>query len=255
MRNLLLTLKFDGRNYHGWQVQNNAITVQQILQDGIEKVLKKREPVIGCSRTDSGVHANFYCCGVITKNIIPCEKFALALNANLPYDIVVLDCREMPQNFHARYSCTSKEYVYKIYNAKVRDPFLYGYTLHYKYLLDAKMLDKQAKDFIGTYDYKGFCGKKSDVEETVRTVKNASVERCGDMVTFTVEADGFLYNMVRIMVGTLLGIAQGRIEQGSVKDIILSKERTRAGVTVSPYGLYLNKVFYGSEDGAKENNK
>lgn len=247
MRNLLLTLKYDGKNYHGWQVQDNAITVQQVLQDGIEKVLKKREPVIGCSRTDSGVHANFYCCGVVTENPIPCKNFVPALNANLPKDIVVLDCCEMPQDFHARYSCTSKQYVYQIYNAKVRDPFLHGYALHYKYFLDAQMLNEQAKDFVGTYDYAGFCGKKSDVEETVRTVKNATVERLGDMVTFTVEADGFLYNMVRIMVGTLLGISQGRIAQGSVKDIILSKERTRAGVTVPPCGLYLNKVFYGSE--------
>ncbi len=248
MRNLLLTLKFDGREYHGWQVQKNAVTVQQTLQDVIEKILKKREPVIGCSRTDSGVHANIYCCSIKTDNQIPCERFVAALNATLPYNIAILDCYEVPQDFHARYDCKSKQYIYKIYNAQTRDPFLHGYALHYKYTLDVDMLNIQAKDFIGTYDYIGFCGSKSGVKTTIRTVKDASVERFGDLVVFTVEADGFLYNMVRIMVGTLLEIAQGKIKEGSIKNIIESKDRTKAGFTAPPCGLYLNKIFYGSEN-------
>lgn len=247
MRNLLLTLRYDGSKYHGWQVQQNAITVQQTLQDCIEHVLQKRESIIGCSRTDSGVHANMYCCNVKTESAIPCENLVYALNSTLPYDIAVTHCCEVPQEFHARYDCKSKQYIYKIYNAKIKDPFLHGYALHYKYPLDAEMLDKQAKDFIGTYDYSGFCSSNSSVKSTVRTVKNASVKRDGNIVTFTVEADGFLYNMVRIMVGTLLYISQGKIEQDTIKDIIESKNRTRAGITAPPCGLYLNKVNYGSE--------
>jgi len=247
MRNLLLTLRFDGKQYHGWQVQKNAVTVQQTLQDCIQKTLQNREPVIGCSRTDAGVHANMYCCSVKTESAIPCERFMAALNSILPYDIAVVDCCEVPQDFHARYHCKSKQYIYKIYNAQIKDPFLHGYALHYKYTIDAEMLNRQAKDFIGTYDYVGFCGSNSSVKKTVRTVKNASVERLGDLVIFTVEADGFLYNMVRIMVGTLLEIAQGKIKENTIKDIVASKNRTRAGFTAPPCGLYLNKVNYGSE--------
>ncbi len=247
MRNLLLTLQFDGSKYHGWQVQPNAVTVQQILQDCIEEILQKRESVVGCSRTDAGVHANMYCCNVKTENHIPCKNFKQALNSTLPYDIAVLDCREVDLDFHSRYDCKSKEYIYKIYNSEVKNPFLHEYALHYKYPLDAEMLNRQAKYFIGTYDYSGFCSANSSVKSTVRTVKNACVERHGDMVVFTVEADGFLYNMVRIMVGTLLNIAQGKIEEDTVLDIIKSKNRTRAGITAPPCGLYLNKVNYGSE--------
>ncbi|MEG2016120.1 MAG: tRNA pseudouridine(38-40) synthase TruA [Oscillospiraceae bacterium] len=247
MRNLLLTLRFDGSEYHGWQVQQNASTVQQTVQDCIENILQKREQIIGCSRTDAGVHANMYCCNVKTDNHIPCENFKAALNATLPYDIAVMDCKEVAQDFHARYDCKSKQYIYKIYNAQVKDPFLHGYALHYKYPLEAEMLDKQAKDFVGTYDFAGFCSSNCSVKTTIRTVKKASVNRIGDMVIFTVEADGFLYNMVRIMVGTLLDISQGKIEQGIIKDIIESKNRNRAGVTAPPCGLYLNRVDYGSE--------
>lgn len=247
MRNLLLTLRFDGKKYHGWQVQKNAITVQQILQDCIQNILQKREPVVGCSRTDTGVHANVYCCSVKTENTMLCDRFMAALNSTLPYDIAVVNCFEVPQDFHARYDCKSKQYIYKIHNSRVKDPFLYGYALHYKYPLDADMLNKQAKDFIGTYDYVGFCGSNSRIRTTIRTVKNASVERHGDLVIFTVEADGFLYNMVRIMVGTLLEMAQGKIKENTIKDILASKNRTFAGHTAPSCGLYLNKVNYGSE--------
>lgn len=247
MRNLLITLKYNGKNYHGWQVQDNAITIQEKFQDAIEKVLKIREPIVGCSRTDSGVHANMYCCSLKTENPIPCEKFIVALNRVLPYDIAVIDCREVDMGFHARYHCKSKQYIYRIYNKQIKNPFEHGYSLHYKYDLDVDMLNRQAQDYIGKYDYCSFSGSKCTVENTVRNVKSASVERQGDFVVFTVEADGFLYNMVRIMVGTLLFIAQGRIEQGTIKDIIKSKDRSKAGKTAPACGLYLNKVNYGSE--------
>lgn len=247
MRNLLVTLKYNGKHYHGWQVQENAITVQEKFQDAIEKVLKIREPVIGCSRTDSGVHANMYCCTVKTENKIPCDKFIVALNTNLPHDIAVTDCKEVDLEFHARYHCKTKQYIYKIYNKEIKNPFLHGYALHYKYNVDVEMLNRQAQDYVGTYDYCSFSGSKCTVENTIRTVKSSSVERQGDFIVFTVEADGFLYNMVRIMVGTLLFIAQGKIKENTIKEIINSKDRKNAGKTAPACGLYLNKVNYGSE--------
>ncbi|MBO5410788.1 MAG: tRNA pseudouridine(38-40) synthase TruA [Clostridia bacterium] len=244
MRNLFLTISFDGTAYHGWQVQNNAVTVQETLQDALEQICSNRDNVVGCSRTDAGVHANMYCCNIRTQSAIPCEKLVGALNALLPRDIAALSCEEVDWDFHARYDCKSKEYIYKIWNSPNKNPFLFGYSLHHKYLLDVEMLDRQAKDFIGTHDFSSFCAAGSSVEDTVRTVMNASVEREGDMITFRVEADGFLYNMVRIMVGTLIDIARGKIPQNSIPQIIEARNRFAAGQTAPAHGLYLNNIHY-----------
>ena len=244
MKNLLVTVKYDGSAYHGWQVQKNALTVQQVFQDAVEKVFKKRLDVKGCSRTDSGVHANMYCLSFITDMDISDRGVVMALNTHLPDDIAVISCQQVPEDFHPRYSCKSKEYVYKLYNGEIRNPFYSKYAYHYRYNIDTEYLNREAQAFVGTYDYSGFCSAGSDVEDTVRTVYSFSVWREGDMVYFKVEADGFLYNMVRIMVGTLLFIAQGKIGEGELLDIIKSKDRKRAGKTAPPQGLYLNKVNY-----------
>ena len=244
MRNLLLTISFDGTAYHGWQVQENAVTVQQTLQDALEHICSKRDNVVGCSRTDAGVHANMYCCNVRTESAIECKKLVGALNAVMPKDIAALDCHEVDFDFHARYDCKSKEYIYKIWNSPNKNPFLYNYALHYKYPLDEKFLSEQAKMFIGTHHFDSFCAAGSSVEDTERTVKNACVEREGDMVIFKVEADGFLYNMVRIMVGTLIDISRGRIPPDSIDRIISAKNRSAAGYTAPAHGLYLNKIYY-----------
>lgn len=244
MRNLLLTISFDGTAYHGWQVQENAVTVQQMLQDALEHICSKRDNVVGCSRTDSGVHANMYCCNVRTESTIDCKKLVGALNAVLPEDIAAIDCREVDYGFHARYDCKSKEYIYKIWNSQNKNPFLYKYSLHYKYPLDAEFLDRQAKAFIGTHKFDSFCAAGSSVEDTERTVMNASVERDGDMVIFRVEANGFLYNMVRIMVGTLIDISRGKIPADSIDRIIGAENRSAAGYTAPAHGLYLNRINY-----------
>lgn len=244
MRNLLLTITYDGSNYHGWQVQKNALTVQEVFQNAVEKVFLSRLDVIGCSRTDSGVHANMYCVSIKTDMNISDDGVILALNSNLPDDIAVIQCTEVADDFHPRYSCKSKEYIYKIYNGKIRNPFYSKYAFYYRYNIDADYINKECKAFIGTFDYSAFCSSHTDVENTVRTVKSAEVRREGDMVYFKVEADGFLYNMVRIMVGTLLFIAQGKIKSGELAEIIKSKDRTKAGRTVPPQGLYLNKINY-----------
>lgn len=244
MKRLLLTIQYDGTNYHGWQVQKNAITVQEVLQNAIEKVFGERLDVKGCSRTDSGVHANEYCVSIDTEMNIQSENVVLAVNGFLPKDIAVKTCREVSMDFHPRYSVDSKEYLYKINNAPVRDAFQANYAFHYRRKIDAEYLNEEAKAFIGTYDYSGFCSVKSDVEDTVRTVKSFDVWREGDMVYFKVSADGFLYNMVRIMVGTLLFVSEGKIKKGELESVILSKDRKRAGKTAPPQGLYLNKVNY-----------
>lgn len=246
MRNLLLTMTYDGRRYHGWQIQENADSVQNQLQQALVRVIGERPDLKGCSRTDAGVHANCYCVSLRTEHTIPAERLPLALNRFLPKDIAVLECTEVPEDFHARYSCKGKEYIYKIYNAPVRSPFLQGYALHYWYPLDVVRMNRAAQYFVGRHDFTSFCTvdphrQKGDFH---RTVKSCRVERSGDLITVTIEADGFLYNMVRIIVGTLLLTAQGKLQPEDITAIIEAKDRSRAGPTAPPEGLYLNRVFY-----------
>lgn len=244
MMNYLITLKYDGSRYHGWQRQDNAITVQQCVEEALKGLFRQDVTVTGCSRTDTGVHANCFKCNFRTDKLIPHENIISGMNFFLPEDIAVYKSEEVPEDFNARFDCRSKEYIYKIYNDSIRDPFYINKALFYKYPLDEKMLDAEAKDYIGTYDFSAFRAAGATTKTTVRTVLNSGVERQGDVVIFRVEADGFLYNMVRIMVGTLLYISEGKIEKGSIPHIIESKNRLLAGKTAAPEGLYLNKVYY-----------
>ncbi len=244
MRNLLIKIAYDGTDYHGWQVQPNGITVQQAVQDAIEKILSKRENVIGCSRTDSGVHANSFCFNMKTENPINCYRLIGALNAVLPDDIAVKDCCEMPIDFHARYDCMGKEYIYKVWNSPNKNPFLQNRYLHYKKNIDAQYLNEVCQAYVGTHDFSSFCASRATVEDFIRTVEYFTVTRQHEEVYFTVKADGFLYNMVRIMVGTLLEISEGKIKGDSLPEIITSLDRSNAGRTAPAHGLYLNQVFY-----------
>lgn len=245
MRNILLTLTYCGRNLHGWQIQSNALTVQEVFQNALFQIIGERPDIKGCSRTDSGVHANMYCVSLKLSHPITNDHLMLAMNRYLPYDVAVLSVVDVPDDFHARYSCKGKEYVYKVWNSRVRNPFLNGLALHYCYDMDVEILNREAQAFVGSHDFTSFCTlDKREKGDFTRTVQYFRVERDGDLVTFTVAADGFLYNMVRIMVGTLLAISQGRILQGSLPDIIAAEDRGRAGGTAPACGLYLNKVFY-----------
>ncbi len=248
MRNLRLHLSYDGKRYHGWQVQANALAVQSVFQEALFRVLGRRPDIKGCSRTDSGVHALDYCVSFRTEHTIPCGRLVGALNHYLPPDIAVLRCQEAPPDFHARYSCTGKEYVYKIWNSPVRDPFGDGYLLHYWYPLDTARLSEAAGYYLGSHDFTSFCTLDSrDKGSLTRCVTRSEIERQGDLVTFTVAADGFLYHMVRIMVGTLLRVAQGKLSPGDIPAVLAAKERKAAGPTAPPWGLYLNRVFYGGD--------
>lgn len=244
MKNLLLRLTYDGTAYHGWQVQPNGITVQEKVQDAVETITAVRENVTGCSRTDAGVHANDFCCNFRTESSMDCFRMTGALNAVLPPDIRVKECVQVPDSFHARYSCTGKRYVYKIWNENYQNPFYINYACHYKQHLDEILLNDAAQSFLGTHDFSAFCAAGSSVIDTVRTVKSIGVERKGSFIILNITADGFLYNMVRITVGTLLETAEKRIGPDEIKDIISGCDRKRAGRTAPPQGLYLDKVFY-----------
>lgn len=249
MRNLLLTISYDGTNYHGWQIQKNALTVQETFQNALHRVTGEVPNIKGCSRTDSGVHANMYCVSMKLGKDIPCERLIMALNRHLPQDISVINCRKVSDDFHARYSCVGKEYIYKIWNSKVRNPFLSNYAFHYWYNLDEIYLNEAAKNFIGTHDFTSFSTLDLRKQNNmVRTIKWVNVKREGNLVTMTVAADGFLYNMVRIMIGTLIHVSMGKILPSDLSAIIDAKDRAKAGPTAVPYALYLNKVFYEEDD-------
>lgn len=238
-------MMYDGCHYHGWQVQSNALTVQEVFQDSLYQVIGDRVDIKGCSRTDSGVHANMYCISFRTEHKIPCERLPAALNNYLPSDVAVLSAREVSDDFHARYSCKGKEYIYKIWNNEIRNPFLVDHALHYWYRMDIDRMNKAAAYLIGCHDFTSFCTldnrEKGDFH---RTIKKLRVERNGDLVTITVEADGFLYNMVRIIVGTLLYVSEGKIDPDDIPKIIEGENRKLSGPTAPPQGLYLNRVIY-----------
>ena len=232
-RNVLITLCYDGSGYHGWQVQQNAVSVQQVFQEALYKILSERPSLKGCSRTDTGVHAREFCISMQLESNIPCQRLQGALNHFLPPDMAVQDCREVPLDFHARYSCKGKEYVYSIWNHPVRSPFLRDRALHYWYPLDLEKLNRAASYFLGSHDFTSFC-----------TID--SRER-GDM-TYRVAADGFLYNMVRILVGTMLRVAQGKFQADDMPKILAALDRNQAGPTAPACGLCLDQVFYDPAD-------
>ena len=245
MRNLLLTLSYCGKNLHGWQIQDNALTVQEVFQNALYQIIHERPDIKGCSRTDSGVHANMYCVSMKIAHPITEDHLMMAMNRYLPDDVAVTDVRMVPDDFHARYSCKGKEYVYKVWNSRVRNPFMQDLVLHYRYEMDIEAMDREAQAFVGAHDFTSFCTlDKREKGDFTRTVKYFNIEREGDLVTFTVAADGFLYNMVRIMVGTLLAMNNGRIPFGTLPQIIEGENRKLAGPTAPSCGLYLNKVFY-----------
>ncbi len=243
----LLEISFLGTEYAGYQVQKNAPTVQGALCACFDGIFGEGCRVTGCSRTDSGVHArSFFCTLEIPEGVqrIPAEALPYAANNALPSDISVITCKDVPDSFHARYDVKYKEYEYIIFNGKQRSPFFEGRALHYPHKLDAELMNKAAAVFCGTHDFKAFMAQGSDISDTVRTVYCCSAERDGELVRIRISADGFLYNMVRIIVGTLIYVSEGKIAADGIGEIIVSKDRMRAGFTAPPYGLYLNRVVY-----------
>ena len=243
-KNLLFKIAYKGTNYHGYLVQENANTITAEVQNAIADILGKREDIKGCSRTDAGVHANEYCFSMKTDTNIPPKRLQTGINSRLPDDIVVNEITLMPDAFHARYSSTGKEYIYKIYTGKLRDPFLSEYTLWYPHDIDIDLLNEAASHFVGTHDFTSLANSGNKITDPVRTINSCHFTKQGDNVLFTVAGNGFLYKMIRTMVGTLLFVNSGRFKPSDMKTILEDKNRGSAGKTVPPQGLYLNKIFY-----------
>ena len=244
MKRLLFCISYNGSAYHGWQVQKNSLTVQKVVQDAIEKVTGWRNDIVACSRTDAGVHANnFFFHMDSDLNITP-HNMRRAVSSNLPLDIEIKSVDEVDSSFHARYSAKSKEYIYKIWNSRIRNPFLENLVWHYDRPLNIDRINLAAKELIGKYDFTSFCSIKSDVENKIRTLYDIKVLQSDNMVSFKLIGDGFLHNMVRIIVGTLVNVSEGLIEPGDMRDIIIERNRQAARKTSPPSGLYLNNVFY-----------
>lgn len=245
---LKMFLSYDGTEYSGWQVQKNAKTVQEVFQDAVEAVYGTRYSVTGCSRTDAGVHANSYCCSVdVTDECgvnIPLKKLPVVFNRFLPEDVSVMSAEFADDNFHPRYDVVYKEYEYIIHNSEIKNPFYNHRVFMYPRRLDEKIMNDAAQHFVGTFDFCGFMSSGSSVEDTVRTIKYFTVKRDNDKIIINVAADGFLYNMVRILVGTLIEVSEGKISFDEIEDVIMSKDRKRAGFTAPSSGLYLNKIVY-----------
>lgn len=245
MRNIKAFISFCGTAYHGFQRQENAIAVQNIVEERLSLLLKSDIIINGCSRTDAGVHANEFCINFKTNCGIPCENLVRGINNLLPDDIAFLWCEETSQDFHARFSCKAKEYEYLIYNAPIKNVFLSCKALHYPYLLNVQLMDKAAKFITGTHDFTSFCVASDRKENCIRTIEYCNVVKDSDnIVRMLIKGDGFLYNMVRIIAGTLIYVNENKFSAESIPEIIRAKDRTLAGITVKPHGLYLNKVFY-----------
>lgn len=238
-----ITVAFDGSAFSGWQSQKNAATVQQELTRCAKLLFGGTATVTGSSRTDSGVHALGFVCHITADKEMPCKTVIAALNHNLDSHVAVLDCESVPDDFHARYSALSKEYHYVIHNSDIPDPFKNLRAWFYPYRLDSDRMNESAEEFIGLHDFSSFMATGSKITDAVREVYSAKVIRDGHDVVFTVCANGFLYNMVRIMTGTLVDIDRGKITK-TVSEIIDLKDRSQAGVTAPAHGLYLYRVNY-----------
>ena len=250
---LLLKISFVGTKYNGYQVQLDKPTVQREMNDTAYRIFGFDCDIVGCSRTDSGVHANefFVCVSKKGENsldcTIPMDKVPLAFNSVLPDDISVIEAKMVENEFHPRYDVKYKEYIYKIWNNPIKNPFYADRAYHIPQRYSDEIIEKMneaAKRFCGKHDFCAYMAQGSKIVDTTREIKYAEVCRVGEQIIFRVAADGFLYNMVRIMTGTLLLVAQGKIDPCDIDRITESKDRKNAGSTVPACGLYLNRVEY-----------
>ena len=242
--NIKLNLQYDGTEYHGWQIQKNAPTVQETVTRALEKITGEKVTLTGCGRTDAGVHAENYVCNFFASASIPPDKYPYALNSVLPSDIVCFGATQVGGDFHANKSAKSKRYVYRILNHEFPDAVLCRYAWHYRYPLDIQKMCEAAKAFLGEHDFIGFASSGFSVKTTVRTIYSLDVTREGEIITVDIHGNGFLYNMVRIITGTLVSVGGGKINPADMTGIIASRDRERAGITAPPEGLCLKEVYY-----------
>lgn len=244
MKRIKLTIAYDGTNYCGWQIQPNGITIEEVLNNTLSKMTGEHIQVIGASRTDSGVHALGNVAVFDTETTIPAEKIAIALNQRLPDDIVIMRSEEVSLDFHPRYCDCSKTYEYHIINTRIPIPTERLTNYFVSYALDIEKMRRAASYLVGEHDFVSFCNVRTDVENTVRTITALEILKNGDEITIRITGNGFLYNMVRIIVGTLIRVGRGFYEPEKVKEILEAKDRKAAGVTAPAHGLMLMQIDY-----------
>lgn len=244
MKNFQLLIAYRGTAYNGWQIQPNGLCIQELIQQAIFKLTGESVNLIASGRTDAGVHALKQSAHFFTNSTIPPEKMPLALNTKLPADIRILDCYQRPEDFHSRYSAIGKTYLYKIIESKIGDPFAYDLMYQIPYVLNWKGIEKASQAFLGSHDFSAFMASGSAVKSTIRTIETVSFQHHDNQHKIIIKGNGFLYNMVRIMVGTLMKVSQLNLNEADLQEIILSKDRSLAGPTVPARGLYLKAVDY-----------
>lgn len=244
MQRIKLTVAYDGTNYAGWQIQKNALAIEEVLNKAISDLTGEEIVVIGASRTDSGVHALGNVAVFDTESRIPGEKFSYALNQRLPQDIKIVDSKTVDQDFHPRYCDTRKIYRYDIFNRKFENPLLRLYSHFVYYDVDIEKMKMAARYLVGEHDFKSFCTSKTQVESTVRTIYRIDISKIGDMISVEIEGNGFLYNMVRIIVGTLLKVGMNFYPPEYVLEILEAKDRGKAGPKAPAKGLTLVEIIY-----------
>lgn len=244
MRNIALRLSYDGTSYHGWQVQKSEVSVAETLETALTKICGHPVKTVGCGRTDAGVHALRYCANFRTESTIPIGRFPLAVNSRLPADIAVTDAVEAPEDFNAIGSCIKKEYIYKILNRNIRDPFLENRVCFYPQHLDLERMQAASRAFEGRHDFRAVRSLGTETKTTVRTVHWCRAEKDGDLITVSICADGFLYNMCRAMVGTMVYASYGKLEPEDIPALLAAGDRRLTGPTMPPQGLYLNRLWY-----------
>ena len=244
MKRINLTVAYDGTDYCGWQIQKNGVTVEEVLNRALSRLTGEKITVIGASRTDAGVHARGNVAVFDTDTRIPAERIAYAVNALLPEDVVVVRSEEVPAGWHPRKCVSVKTYEYRILNREFPDPVRRRDTYFVSFPLDLDRMRQAAGYLKGTHDFKSFCSAQTSVEDTVRTIYSLDVEKAGDLFTVRVRGNGFLYNMVRIIAGTLAGVGRGYFEPEEVERMLEEKDRTKAGVTAPPQGLTLVGIEY-----------
>ncbi|NQT07262.1 MAG: tRNA pseudouridine(38-40) synthase TruA [Candidatus Omnitrophica bacterium] len=244
MRNIKLTIQYDGTNYSGWQSQKNGLAIQDIIERALKRLTGKGAKLTGSGRTDAGVHAAGQVANFRTESPLSLERIRKGLNSYLPPDIVISKAEKVSEDFHSRYSAKNKHYRYTLYTDNPAPPLCRNSVTALHYKLDLEMMKREAKALVGRHDFSAFQGSRSMRKDAVRNIRRLDVHKKGGFIYFDIEADGFLYNMVRSIAGTLIDAGRGRFKEGSIKRILNSRDRQRAGHTAPAKGLSLLRVRY-----------
>lgn len=245
MRNIKLTIEYDGTRYLGWQrLGDSDKTIQGKIENILTQITRSKIEIIGSGRTDAGTHARGQVANFKTDSKMALSEMIESLNRYLPQDIVIKEIEEVPERFHARYNAKGKKYSYYLWNNAIPSAFERHYSFHYSEELDFDLMDEACRKLIGTHDFIGFSSLKKTKKSTTRTINEVSIKKEGDLIHFTFIGDGFLHKMVRILMGTLLEIGSGTLKLETIDEVFKSKIRSEAGMTVPAQGLFLDEVYY-----------